>query len=498
MKSRSLILKTLLILFLSVALVAQNAEIENELSRLKTAIEQVEAVVQLLSNNGSSDVTMTVLQKFQEAKSKFQEALTLARNGQNRRAGLVIKQAFTLLKQIEAIIKQSLFLRTNFQEQLDRRIQQAEQVVRNIQDQRLISLLERAKNLRQQAYQLFNRGNIREAFEHYHSALEYANQIIQVANNQSDIRGDDEWRKFYLDTQLLWERAQMLANNSDNTNQWRNLINRAEIELEDVKRLYDKKNYAAAHQKLVTINRLLFRIIDNVEKNPRNDLERIRVELESLEISLQTIKDKMAGQTLPAAQRIYRRVDNLIKKIGRLINNQNYQLARRNLTLASQLLLKLNRLIENSFSNEPQNIENQISRAKSELDKMRLGIDQQDEPTKFIKLIENNLESAEKALNEGEYLKASYHLKITNRMILRYNRAQLKAARENIQESILQRDRQYLITLLQQFDSEKNDEHQIRYQNARELQRLADQAFQNGNLALSVELTKMAINLITQ
>lgn len=500
---RKLIIISLLSLVWPGILLAQNTDdinLERQLSRLKTSLEQVASIIRLFPDIGSNDVTPLIKQKFEEANEAYLQAEEFARNGMRRKARLAIAQGFVLLKQIEAIIKQHPFLRTNFQEQLDRRILQAEQLVNNNGDRQLISMLERAINLRQDAYRLFQQGRIRAAFEHYHSALVYATQIIQIASNQSDVRGDDELRKFYLDTQLLSERAATLIQGSPSAGQqWNNLHSRAEAELEDVKRLYEKKNYAAAYQKLVTINRLLYRIIDSIEKTPQTDGQRIIADLESLERSLLVVQEKLAENPQPAAESIYRSINNLARKTHRLINQNKLILARRNLSRANQLLLKLNNLMGGASGQQPQRINRKLASTKIELDKIKQNTASGMEAETLISLIEENYYNAEQAFQNGEFLKASFYLKIANRMILRYNRLQLNDTSQKVKQKGVERELQRLATLMSQIENEKVDEErQIRYKNAQSLQQMAEDAYDRGEYAISKEYTKLAINLITK
>lgn len=483
---------------------ARQADLHPQLVNLKSAIDRTAVFVQLLPELPNTELKAEIEAILQEARLKYQDAVQFARNGQNQKAELSVEQAYGLLKKIELLIKQHPVLKLKFQEFLDRKIQQADEAVRLTQNEEALYMLNRARFFRRQAYSLFRQGRTYQAIEYYRLAVHFANQTLKIigAGGEPDrtIPEENDWQNFYLDTQMLLERARNLLENSDSNSQFNNMLQKAEREMQDVVRLYERKEYGAAKRKLLAINRALYRIIDVVGKIPRQENERLQMDLESLQFALQSIEEKMSRADSPALQKLYQRSENLAFQIQHHIELNQPVLARRKMFFANQLVLRLYRMVENQPENQPREIENRIKMTR------RDAVDLKQQPAEwsgaesFLRLIEENIGRAEEAHARKDYLDASYYLTITNRLILKYNRLQLNQSQQNLQRNVVQRDLQRLSELLERFKSEKKQdvETEIRYRNASELHRLANQAFDNNELYLCQELTTMAINLLTR
>jgi len=504
MKQLILLINLILLLGCIVTAQGQPQNLNHQLANLKSALDRTAVIVRLLPDFPNNDVKTIIETRLREAQQKYHEAVELVGNGQNQKAQLAIKQAYLLLKEIELLIKQHPVFKIKFQEQLDRRIQQAEEAVRLTQNEEALYMLERAKFFRRQAYSLFRQGRIYQAVEYYRLALHFSNQTLRILGIDGGfdrtVPEEDSWRNYYLDTQMLLERARNALENSNGNNQFGNILERAETEMQDAVRLYEKKEYDTAKRKLVAINRALYRIIDVAENVPQQENERLRMDLESLQFSLQSIKDKMSDNESPALKKLYERSENLAFQIQQHIDQNQPVLARRKMFFANQLVLKMYQMTEKQPDNQPREIENRIIMTRRDVDELKQQETNSPDSGAMLRLIDENLRNAEIAFDKKEYLTASQYLTITNRLILKYNRLQLQTSQEEIQVGRVHQELQRLSDLLERLKTseEETTESTIRYRNAEELYNMANQAFERNELYLCQELTIMAINLLTK
>ena len=125
-----LIFKSLLILLLlSISVFAQNREIEQEFNRLRNAIEQTSGIIRLLPDVTDQNFKATLEQKMRAVQQKYEEAVQFAQNHQFVKARMAIKQTFGLLEQVEVFIQRHPVLKIKYQEELDRKIQLAEELL---------------------------------------------------------------------------------------------------------------------------------------------------------------------------------------------------------------------------------------------------------------------------------------------------------------------------------------------------------------------------------
>lgn len=503
MKRLNICVTLLTYLLFAGSALAQNQNIDLKLANLRSMLDRTAAIVRLLPDFPNITTRTTIELKLQEAEMRYREALEHVRNQQIPRANIAIAQAYGLLQQIEALIRQHPVFKIKFQEQLDRKIQQAEEAVHSTQNEEALYMLNRARFFRRQAYSLFRQGRTYQAIEYYRLAMHFSDQALKLAGAGSGLNraiSEEEWQNFYWDTQLLFERARNLQESASDDGQVKNMLQRAEREIREVQKLYEKKEYAAAGQKLVAINRLLYRIIDLLEQFPRQESERIRMDLESLEFSLQTIREKMSGQPAPAIQKLYQRSESLLNQIRSHIEQNQPLLARRKMFFANQLTLRMYRMMEERQADQPQEIKSQIVAARGEAAELNRQPAPAANTEAFLGLIEQNLQNAEYAFDKGEYLRASYHLLITRRLILKYHRLAGQENRGDGRQETARRDLQRLADLLERFKNEeaRDEEADIRYRNAAQLYQLAEQSFQRGEWQACRELTDLGINLLTK
>lgn len=478
----------------------QNRNLNQNLITLKAIIERTYSMIQLLPQFPNNDVISEIQTKLQNARTAYEQAADFVRKRQNQNAVMAIAQAYGFLKQVEALMNQHPVFRIKYQEILDQQLQRAEELVNGQQDEEALYMLNRAKFFRRRAYDLFRQGKTYAAIEYYRLAIYFADQVPRVLGRRGGSSDREDWQKYYLDTEMLLERARSLAAGAGEQHQLSNMLNQAERGMNDVQRLYEEKNYTAARQKLQTIHRALFRIIDLAEKIPQNESERLQMDLESVQFSWQSVNEKAGPHPSNAFRAISGRLENLLQRTQLLISQNRLELARRNIFFANQMVLRLYRLAENQDDSTPEALRDQLARAEQNFRELTAQHEKSAARESFSKLIAANLRQAEERLGQQQYLEASYHLKIANQLMLRFNRLQSQVSQLELKQMLVRQDMERLTNLLERLKAgaEAEPEYQIRYQNAQELYRQAEQAFNSGDLYTASSLCSMGIALLTQ
>lgn len=479
---------------------SQNRNLNQNLTTLKAIIERTASMLQLLPQFPNNDVINEIQSKLQNARTAYEQAVDFVRKRQNQNALMAIAQAYGFLKQVEALMNQHPVFRIKYQEILDQQLQRAEDLVNGQQDEEAFYMLNRAKFFRRRAYDLFRQGKTYAATEYYRLAIYFAEQVQHVLGRGGANSDREDWQKYYLDTEMLLERARSLVAGAGDQNQLSNMLKQAERGMSEVQRLYEEKNYTAARQKLQTIHRALFRIIDMAEQIPQNEEERLQMDLESVQFSWQSVNEKAGAQPSSAFQAISGRLGNLIRRTQLLIAQNQLEIARRNVFFANQMVLRLYRLAENQDESNPEVLRDQLARTKQNFSEITTQHSKNTARENFSKLISANLRQAEERLAQHQYLEASFYLKIANQLMLRFNRLQSQTSQLELKQRLVRQDMERLSNLLERLkeSGEAEPEYQIRYQNAQELYHQAEQAFQSGDLYTASALCNMGIALLTQ
>lgn len=492
--------KILVVIFLllSTLIQAQGDDIHRDLEELRAALKKTATLIQLLPLPPNSDLRNMLEMKFQEAEMKFQEVRELVQQGRYRKARVLARQVYSILKQIEGMLHSHPVLKIKFREELDRLILEAEEAVEGNDSPEALYLLNQAKFYRIRANQLFSQGRTFQSLEFYRLSMNFARQAIKIAGGRSDRHRDVDWRKLVMDTQSLLEEANRLVETTDNRRQVKNLLNKIERELRDIQHLYEQNRYEAARQKLITVNRALYRLIDLLSSSNKTDLELLQTEYSNLQQGITTLEQELTDKNLPAAKRMLSRTKELMRQIERHLHNGQPELARRKLRLANQMLVNLYRIVERRQKDNPDELQRLLQVTRENLQELK----QQEKPWKnadqFLKLIEENLKRAETAFQNKNYLQSSQLLRLTNQLILKYHRIVLHRSQKEITIEALQTDLQRLKSLLDSVEQTQDHSLRIRFENARRLSQLAERAMEQKQYEIAQEYIQMAFNLITK
>jgi len=467
--------------------------LEQELNRLKLTINRTEAFIDLLPDN---DLKQTMQINLQKATEEYDKAIDFANSDRPALARIHIKLAYQYLRKIEGFIKNHPVFKIKFRERLDLKIQQAEEIVQASQKPDALHMLNRAKFFRQKAYISFQGDQSYNALEYYRLAVFFAEKAIQIA----DARTDDiqDWRGLLSETEMLLERARQEADNSPNP-QLQKMIAKSNLEMQEIRTLYADNQTNTAKRKLQVLHRSLYRIIDIAADVPLQDNDRLGVDIETLKYTIQELEKDLQEINSPVAKQLYFRASDLVRTIETNKREGNLSLARQKVLAANRLILQIYRVIENGAINSPNELRLQIERARQNLEQLQSANNSFSVSPELLNLIATNLDNAEKANNQGNRLMASFHLKMANRLILKFNRLRLLQSSGEIEKISVEADLQRLESLLNRIDASKYDDEDfsIRYENARKLYGLAGKAFSENDFRLCHELTQMGIILIT-
>lgn len=467
--------------------------LEQELNRLKITINRTEAFINFLPDN---DLKKTLLINLQKANEEYGKAVEFANSDRPVLARQHIKLAYQYLKEIESLVKNHPVFKIKFRERLDLKIQQAEEIVQASQKPDAMHMLNRAKFFRQKAYMSFRGDQSYNALEYYRLAVFFAEKAIQIA----DARTDDiqDWRGLLSETEMLLERARQLADNTSNP-QLQNMIEKSNREMQEIRTLYSDNQTNTAKRKLQILHRSLYRIIDIAEDIPLQDNDRLSVDIQTLKYTIQELENDLQEINSPAAKQLYRRASNLVRTIEANQRERNLLLARQRVLAANRLILQIYRVIENGSIDSPNELQHQIERTRQNLEELQSTDNSVSVAAELLNLIKTNLNNAEKANSRGNRLQASFHLKMANRLILKFNRLRLLQSTTEMAKTSVESDLQRLEGLLNRIDSSKHadEDFSIRYENARKLYELAGRAFSENDFRLCHELTQMGIILIT-
>lgn len=475
---------------------AQDAKtIEQELSRLGNTIDRTAAFVEMLPNN---DLRQLIIGNLQKANEEYAKAVQFANNDRYVLARLHIRLAYEHLKKIENLVKGHPLFKTKFRERLDIKIQQAEEIVQTHQNIEALHMLNRAKFFRQRAYLAFRGDQAFNALEYYRLALFFADKAIRMSNPETD-KSQEDWHNLFSETEMLLNRVRQLVENSQNS-QLRNMFERANQEIQEINRLYASKRVESAKRKLLILHRSLYRMLDLAENIPTLESDRLKVDLETLKYSTQSLEEDIKDIDAPAIDQLYLRVSNLIRDIENHLSNGSITLARQKILIANRLIVRIYRLVESRSTSSEQELDQQIERTRQSFEELKNISMDKSTLGELLPLIKMNIDNAEKAANESNYLAASSHLKMANRLILKFNRLRLLQSMDKDTEESVESDLQRLESLINRINMNENEdgEFSIRYENAKQLYEIARKACSEDNFQLCNELTTTAINLITQ
>lgn len=499
MKTR--IITTLLLLIgLSQLLSAQDRAVERELERLRTSVQRTVSTLQVLPDFFSNDARSQIENKLIEIRESFENAERLVRENRPVQARIAIQVTYAKLREIEAVVRRHPVFRLKFQEYLDRKIQDAELAVGTQGGEEATYMLNNAKSFRQRAYSFAQRDQTYSALEYFRLATYFAEQAIRISKDDDGQRDIRYWTNYYQETEMLLQRAKGMLTGADDNNELESLMRKAERELTEVKQFTEDRNFTAAKKKLTAVNRALYRIIDMLENQPQSEDERMRMDVESIQFALSTAKER-EGAERPAVKALLRRGNNLVRKIENHLASGRKRAAERQLFFANQLVVRLNKLLDNAGTADREAlIKGQLAATKQDYNELLQRSVMTKPAADLLPLIERNLNVAAKTADEGANVQAAFHLRVANRLVLQANRMLLQGEQKKGSAASAESNLKRLYDLLRRLEATKGDnlKSRVSYENAEELYRIAKTELQEGNYTHSEQLVNMAITILTR
>lgn len=469
----------------------QRSDFERELNRLQEKIHQVSQLARLFPNSQLSNIIQSAREQYQLAKQAYLQ-------GRLIKARAHLKLGFGILAKVYRELRNNPFLKAKFKEALDSKIQEAEMIVSRSQNPEAGKLLNRARYYRQRAYQFSNLNQPELAYKHYLLAIFFADNAMNAVRGETTDNIANLDRYFENSKSLLLQAGDLLKENFNSTA--RDILRQAEFNFRQARRLYDEHRPRQAMQKLQMVNRLLYRVLDLLEKRPGAMTERLESDLAVVEESISELHARVNDSNDPSIQRLYERLVFLTAAAKQKYQAQNTLAARQQLRIANRLLLQIQRRLDHTGDLSGNRIREQLQTARFMLDALKRNALTDQVYQQLLALLENNLKSAESAQKEGKSRQALQLLKIFNNLALKLD--QMRTAQDKETKTIeqVQNNLNRLKEMLNNQPAEE-DAHNlqaIKYRNANRLYQIASDAFEKGNYRLCWQITKMALILLTQ
>lgn len=466
-------------------------EIERQLNRLETKIQEARHLMELLGDNDLRNIIQQAAMAKNQARAAFASQQYLVAASQ-------IKLGYSYLAQFYLKLKNNVRFRQRFRERLDRKIQEAEQRVAQSQNAEAVKLLNRSKYYRQRAFQTFRQDQPEAMFRNYFVAIFFAESALRVATGQ-EVRASVDFTRYLENSKELYNQVEELAGPGADETIGRILRN-ARVELGNVQKLYDQNLYKQAFQKLQIVNRFLYRALDLLESTPSSMSNRLDIDLQLLDDRISDLHSDVQASQDEQIRKIFDRTLFLASAAREKYNSQNYTGARQQISLANRLLYQIHQRLNRIGEPRENQIKNQLKTAEMMLNSLKQENIEDPAYANLIQLLESNYLQAKEQLENGNQNLALHHIQFFNRLAIKSNQLRTKFTLENQQEQRIENSLNRLYTMLEDVppEAEQDIQLQAKYNNARKLYEIARDACNKGNYEVCNQISRLAINLLTQ
>jgi hypothetical protein len=482
------------LLFVS-ALPGQNQDpardIERQLNRLETKIQEARHLMNLLGDTDLRNFVQQATVAKNQARNAFGSKHYLVAANQ-------IKLAYSYLAQFYLKLKNNERFRQRFRERLDQKIQEAEQRVSQSQNTEAAKLLNRSKYYRQRAFQTFRNDQPEAMFRNYFVATFFAESALRVATGQ-DVRNTGDFNRYLENSKELYNQVDELAGPGANKTINRILRNARE-ELGNVQKLYDQNLNKQAFQKLQIVNRFLYRALNLIESSPASMSERLDIDLQLLEERISELGSEVQASQDEQIRKIYERSLFLTSSAREKNSSQDYAGARQQISLANRLLYQIHQRLNRNGEPRQNQLKNQLETAEMMLQSLKQEKIEDPAYASLIQLLESNYRQAKQQLENGNQNMALVHLRFFNGLAIKSNQLRTKFNLQGQQEQQIENSLNRLQTMLENVPSEVEQDvtMQAKYNNASRLYNIARDACNKGNYEVCNQISRLAINVLTQ
>jgi hypothetical protein len=265
-----------------------------------------------------------------------------ARAFANQAAKIVLNQPVSRLKQ-----------------QLDDLINQAEkQQSQNPSDESKY-LLNQAKKFRNLAYTAMTDGRFKKAQEYYRIAFYFADKSINlIERNSGNAESQIAEIKSNID-QMFLQIEEMINQNQDN--QIKNLISEARKHYADALQLLENGSINLAKNKLRLIEKLLFRIIDQMDRSSFENEDKIRNELYSVKALIDALERDAEENGNTRVEKFLQQAKILYSEASQAFDAGRIELVKSKLNLSQRFASKALQFMKSDQFSDLQDIESKIN-----------------------------------------------------------------------------------------------------------------------------------------
>jgi hypothetical protein len=325
--------------FLLLPLAAQNQQrMQADFKRLENYIERIEEQVTRFNDKQAMQDINRARQYLEDARSDLNQKphprygsalqnMGQAKNFADRAARRIMQRPVGNLKR-----------------QLDDMIQDAEQVVVTSNNQEALYLLNQAKRFQNLAYQSYNTNRPVDAQEYYRISYFFAKKCTNLALNRNLDR-DSRLRELEVTIQNLLIQAQSQAPKNE-TGAYQILLQEAQTYYQDALQLIDEGKEETALRRLILVERLLYRILDQSEVNNGD----VGLQLAAHLYSQQTLLQSLESESIQKHENLLRKAQVLYDEAKTAYDQTNFKDAAQKLALSQRIANSLFRSLRHQES----------------------------------------------------------------------------------------------------------------------------------------------------
>ena len=332
--------------------------IVRDFNELKIYLTKIWVVVQKFDNQRANDLMVQSKHELDIAEDLIYNArkyvlarvhMLKARSLGNQAAKIVLSQPINRLKK-----------------QLDDIINQAEITIAKRYSDEARYLIRQAKKFRKLAYDALAAGRTNKAQEFYRIAFYFADKSLNLANR--DIKDSDiQIAELKSNIDLLINQVEKIIS-SDKRNRFNNLLNEAKKHYADAIHLFETGRIDLAQKRFRLIEKLLYRIIDQVDRSSLNQKDRIENDLYSMQAFLEALEADARENQNQRVKLFLNRANNQYSEATKAYNSGKFELAKNKLNLSQRFASKAMQLMKTGSNYEVLDIESQLNDNKRLLD----------------------------------------------------------------------------------------------------------------------------------
>lgn len=392
----------------------QNLPIFREFNNLKNHLTKIWNLVQKFNNEKAKQLMIEAKSHMDLAEDYIYRRNDLRWKERAVRARIEMAKARNLGNQAAKIVLRQPINR--LKAELDDMINRADIEITRFLNDDARYLINQAKKFRKNAYDALALGQIEKAQELYRIAFFFANKAIDVVNKkETDI--DSQINDLKANLNMLINQTEADISESENK-RFQNLLQEAKKYLNEADQIYNSGNKQLAFRRYRLIEKLLYRIIDQQDRNSlsskdkiENDLYSLRSFLDALEPEVQEVSDSRVKNLLERSQK-------LLKEAKQLFESGQFDKAKSKILLSQRIGSTILRQISTSDADDMPDIEVKLQNAANLLELQAKAVNESEDKTliKMHSQAENLLNKAQKNLDNNSRETSFQLLQIATRL----------------------------------------------------------------------------------